>query len=249
MSCVGMIMIMLRSSMYPYKKVYRKSLSVDEEEDGDEWEEYQAYLMYMASFVSMWGDNTDDSDDGKSNEYDTSSESTSNAHLGLGNSSSLSSEEEREERPSKLDTCKDNDDYEENPDPEHEEKMPLSPTSESDSITAHHSGLYIQTTLGNDIGDDDECMPLSPETPSIHVVSEVRSRKNRFMTPEFLTPGTFRRWRRQDESVTVNREIPQTPLMTSPTDLGSVGITYLSSIISPRTMEKGGEDDGSVKIE
>jgi len=54
---VGMLMIMLRASMYPYKKAFASS-SLDDEED--EWEEYQAYLRYMASFVTLWGGGADE---------------------------------------------------------------------------------------------------------------------------------------------------------------------------------------------
>ena len=38
-SIIGMIMILLRSAMFPYKKVYAWSPMDDEK---DEWEEYQA---------------------------------------------------------------------------------------------------------------------------------------------------------------------------------------------------------------
>ena len=54
---VGMVMIMTRSAMYPYKMVFS---SPSPDGDDDEWEEYQAYLQYMASFVNMCGVYTDD---------------------------------------------------------------------------------------------------------------------------------------------------------------------------------------------
>lgn len=244
MSFVGMIMIMLRAAIFPCKEVYLSS-SLDDEED--EWEEYQAYLRYMAGFVTTWGgtNSADDEKDGN----ETSSESTSNVHLG--NSSSLSSNENIPvgealdmQTPHKFETFEED---EENPDI-NEEMMPLSPPDAES--TANHSRLYTpqaRQTLVGDCGDDDECLPLSPTTPSI--ANDIRSTR-RFQTPDFLTPGTFRRWRRHDEEhlVTTNGnelELPQTPLMLSPSAEGT-SVNYFSSILSPMRTEN---EDRSAKID
>jgi len=45
-SFVGMLLIMLRSALYPYKKVFSSSL----DEDQDEWEEYQVSVQKAAVF-------------------------------------------------------------------------------------------------------------------------------------------------------------------------------------------------------
>jgi len=52
---VGMVMIMLRSAMYPYKKVYASSnLEDDDDDEEDEWEEYQVIMKAKYSFVLLF---------------------------------------------------------------------------------------------------------------------------------------------------------------------------------------------------
>ena len=218
-SFVGMIMITLRAAMYPHKKVHLSS-SLDDEED--EWEEYQAYLRYMAGFVTMWGGEKEDENEKM---YDTASESTpsNNIHLGLGNSSSLSSDA-ADGSPKVVELYED------------EERMPLSPPN-ADFSAADRSQIYTPSSQ-QDVYD--ERAALSPETPTIHV-NENKSTRRRFRTPEFLSPGTFRSWRTNDEEQgDSNREMPQTPLMKSPQGNQETGVNqYFSSIISPmRTDDK-----------
>lgn len=242
-SFVGMMMITLRSAIYPCKKVY-KSSSFDDEED--EWEDYQAYLRYMASFVHMWGGSEDEIAT-KRTTYETASESASHDRSNnipqLGYSSTISSDEITHDEeaqapihsPSLHQSRKFEDSFEAEEESsaineEDEERMPLSPpTSE---FAAHQSSLYTpdaRITPGDD--SDDERSPLAPQTPKIPS-SAVRSR--RFMTPDFLTPGTFRRWRQHgDDDVAKSDELPETPSISSPT--GEQGrVNYFASIISPR---------------
>ena len=225
-SFVGMIMITLRAAMYPYKKVHLSS-SLDDEED--EWEEYQAYLRYMAGFVTMWGGGKEDENEKM---YDTASESTpsNNIHLGLGNSSSLSSDA-ADGSPRVVELYED------------EERMPLSPPN-ADFSAADRSQIYTPSSQ-QDVYDDERAA-LSPETPTIHV-NEIKSTRRRFRTPEFLSPG--RRWRTNDEEQgDPNREMPQTPLMTSPRNQETGRSQYFSSIISPMRIDDK-ENGSSGKID
>mmetsp|Transcript_8507 Transcript_8507/g.19048 ORF Transcript_8507/g.19048 Transcript_8507/m.19048 type:complete len:728 (+) Transcript_8507:256-2439(+) len=266
-SVVGMLMIMMRSAMYPYKKVYASS-SLDDEED--EWEEYQAYLRYMANFVNMWGGNEADEDVGsaKMSTYETSSELTSNArsnsptsaHRTLGNSSTISSNTPDEEAPptstphepnasfhsaQKLDEMFE-DEEQIPPKFEDEEQIPLSPP-DSEFAADQPRMMYTPQAMQTAYGDsDDECTPLSPKAPNMH-----EGVARQFMTPNFLTPGTFRRWRRHDEvDVTNDDEMPETPLMVSPRGRcpQQEGVNYFTQIISPLRIGTMGEG-GSVKTE
>ena len=230
-SFVGMIMITLRAAMYPYKKVHLSSSLEDEE---DEWEEYQAYLRYMAGFVTMWGGEKEDENEKM---YDTASESTpsNNIHLGLGNSSSLSSDA-ADGSPKVVELYED------------EERMPLSPPN-ADFSAADRSRIYTPSSQQDSNYDNDERAALSPETPTIHV-NEIKSTRRRFRTPEFLSPGTFRSWRTNDEEQgdPNNRELPQTPLMTSPRNQETGRSQYFSSIISPMRIDDK-ENGSSGKID
>ncbi|KAL7543401.1 hypothetical protein ACHAXR_012818 [Thalassiosira sp. AJA248-18] len=253
-SVVGIILIMLRSAIYPYKKVYHSS-SLDEEQD--EWEEYQAYLQYMTSFVNMWGGNEADEDgiSVKTGTFDTlsaSSESSGNTLSKTPSSfvrvlescSTISSNENTtdEEAPLSPHTpaldasfrrSHSQDEIYEN-----EELMPLSPESEfsTDSIiyqTSDQSRLFTPQTkqvAGGERDDDDECKHLTPQTQSIHASGRLT---RRFNTPDFLTPGRFTRWRQQGRvEVKNDDELPETPLMASPMEHHK-GVNYFDNIISP----------------
>lgn len=272
-SVVGMVIIMLRSAMYPYKKVYASS-SLDDEED-DEWEEYQAYLRYMTNFVTMWGGNNADDDDAdmtKSGTYDTSSESASNGcskspnsvqHRILANSSTISSNtpDDEETPPTSPHTPLDDalfgrpqelvDAFDDNGETfEDEEQIPLSPP-DSDAAATDKFRMYTPQTreLRGDSDSDDECTPLTPQNLTIHESGGGLIRR-RFMTPDFLSPGTFRRWRRNDEEVVTNNddELPETPLMVSPKGQEN-GVNYFSTIISPMRIEGNQGEGGSAKKE
>jgi len=139
---VGMVMIMLRSAMYPYKKVYASSNLDDEDDEEDEWEEYQAYLGYMASFVTMWGGNTDEE----------------GSKTGT-NETSASTEESITNTPgSSIPSTDDDDDDEE------------SPPSPHQHIPAHHHNHAPQSsralTSDNFYEPNEEMMPLSPASIS-----------------------------------------------------------------------------------
>ena len=60
-AAIGMVMIMLRSAMYPYRSVERNPY-LDQDEKMTEYEEYKSYVGYMAEFVNMWK-NKDGNDD------------------------------------------------------------------------------------------------------------------------------------------------------------------------------------------
>lgn len=54
-AAIGMVMIMLRSAMHPYRSVKRNPyLDQVENEKMTEYEEYKSYVGYMSEFVDMW---------------------------------------------------------------------------------------------------------------------------------------------------------------------------------------------------
>lgn len=58
-AAIGMVMIMLRSAMRPYKSV-RRNPYLDQDEKIPEHEEYKTYVDYMSEFVGMWKGKGDD---------------------------------------------------------------------------------------------------------------------------------------------------------------------------------------------
>ena len=226
--------------MYPYKKVYMSS-ALDEEED-NEWEEYQAYLQYMANFVTTWGGNAADDDDDdvvhtKTSTYDTSSETASkshsddsnNQHQALEMSSTISSGDHDKpyNRDHKFDEAV-GDEEQALSVFEDEERMPLSPSTSAISSgtinrTIDQSRLFYTppTKRGSEDEDEfqDEFTPLSPQTTSITGSAGLTRRDRRLMTPDFLTPGTFRRWRQhddEDDDIVCTDDLPKTPSLSSP---------------------------------
>ncbi len=61
LAAIGMVLIMLRSAMHPYKSV-RRNPYLDQDEKISEHDEYKTYVGYMSEFVNMWkGKEGDDS--------------------------------------------------------------------------------------------------------------------------------------------------------------------------------------------
>ena len=255
-SLVGMVMILTRSAMYPFKVVISSSTVYGDE---DEWEEYQAYLQYMASFINMWGGNTED-------EFSACSKSsvlkdslqTSITHA-FGDSSTVSSNPAVRDRSSprnrrdptsfyksrELDvTFADDENIELGL--EDEEKQPLSPIESKEH--ANRSERFKSRGAEQDVNDeiDDECTPLTP--PSISSMQSSNEMRNRRLTPNFL-----QRWRRQEDCQgrnddemygnTVVELLPETPLMVSPT--APQGRDYFARFISPIS-KKGNPDGGKI---
>jgi len=52
-AAIGMVMIMLRSAMHPYKSL-RRNPYLDQDEKISEHDEYKTYVGYMSEFVNMW---------------------------------------------------------------------------------------------------------------------------------------------------------------------------------------------------
>jgi hypothetical protein len=285
-SLIGMVIIMLRSSMYPFKKVFPFSSFYEEENKLDE---HPACLQYVSTFPDKWGDN-DGASPSKPVTFETSSvsDSVSNTRTSMN----------LDVAPESLSIYNSNDDVESAPNIEDERNAPLSSTfpdkwsdgygafpskpdtfetssaSASDSCTStsgnldmtpesqsiynaaeeaesapniedernaplsspdtelfvDQSQMYTSDSMHTSNGEGYvNCTPTSPQTPSNY--SGMRSR--RFATPEFLTPGTFRRWRRRDEKdVRTGDEIPEAPLMISPKD-HHYRVSYISSFLSP----------------
>ena len=222
---LGMLMIMFRAAMYPCKLTFSSKACNLPAEEQDEWGEYQAYLQYMSDFLSYWGRNNDEETPSiqKDNDFGTKS------------SSSLEEEEEKIEQgiPGVV-TCNEADSLPPSRNPDYDstcpnpiEVQPLSPSAPhaTESFTrcapSHINTKYIDTT-------NEECQPLSPDTPTMQSIGSVGSRSSkatrlsgRLRTPDFLSPGTFRRWRRNDieeSSAHDSSDIPKTPLLVSPKD-------------------------------
>ena len=110
-----------------------------------------------------------------------------------------------------------------------EEHLPLSPEQHiSTDLTAQtplHPIQYTAEAKELTDGDVDECQPLTPQTPNIEAVGQ--RKRGRFKTPDFLSPGTFRRWRRLDEEkdLASEHQFPS-PLMKSPRECG--GMSHFS---------------------
>ncbi|KAL7553333.1 hypothetical protein ACHAWF_018175 [Thalassiosira exigua] len=259
-SVCGMIMIMLRSAMYPFKKVDASPSSDDENQD--EWMEYQDYLRYMSSFVNMWGGNdTDEYGDACTKACTSETSSSSSKSVGHAPANTPDNFDQTLDHVPERSSINDAPDTENPLSPhssaadgtlcsapkhdainEDDEKTPLSPETHLSTDRAaeniDHSRMYTPETKqhGDDeFEEDDECMPLTPHTPSLH--SNDRQNK-RFNTPEFLTPGTFHRWRRHDEEdVAKDDELPETPLMASPRGQRD-GVNFFSNITPLRRCTK-----------
>jgi hypothetical protein len=231
---LGMLMIMFRAAMYPCKLAFSSDACRLPEEDEDEWEEYQAYLQYMSDFLSYWGHKEDESPSIHKDDNGTKS-------------SSSTEEEKLEDGIPEMVTCEESSSWEaslppsRNPDyesacPNPSELQPLSPRAPSAPTTPSQSAQYTPSHIFEPVGAvNEECQPLSPDTPTIQSISS-RSRHGRLRTPDFLTPGTFRRWRRndiEDVSISDNNDIPHTPLMISPKEHG--GTSYFSKALNMTT--------------
>lgn len=233
----------------------------------------------MASFVNMWGtSHTVDEDDEcistKTGTFDTLSGSTDSQSgtqqmiYPLECTSTISSDDQiisDEETPLSpqtpaLDATFQRRDNQHDHKIYDEDQMPLSPESEftttysiyqttsneSRRLYTHHN----EQIPADDFDDDDECKPLSPQTPSIPTSGRLT---RRFKTPDFLSPGRFTRWRQHNDEFDMtnnyNYELPETPLMTSPTANQHEGVNCFGDIISPlRRSSPGGEGD-SAKID
>lgn len=237
---LGMLMIMFRAAMYPCKLAFSKDACKLPDEDEDEWEEYQAYLRYMSDFLSYWG---------------RQEEQPPSIHKDVTSTKSFSSDDEEriEEGIPEMVACEPSSPWEvgslppsRNPDyesacPHPNELQPLSPKTPSAPPVATPSVTYCSPSHDNSEPVDvtsEECQPLSPDTPSMQSIGS-RSR-HRLRTPEFLSPGTFRRWRRNDiegVSTSENNDIPHTPLIVSPKDNGGTSVfskaLNMTSFISP----------------
>lgn len=231
----------------------------------------------MASFVNMWGTSHTVDDDEcistKTGTFDTLSGSTDSQSdtpqmmYPLEFTSTISSNDDNisdEETPLSpqtpaLDATFQRKDDQHNHKIYDEEQMPLSPESEFTTTysiyqtTSNESRqLYTYHTeeIPDDDFDDDECKPLSPQTPSIPPSGRLT---RRFRTPDFLSPGRFTRWRQNNEDFDMTSnydyELPETPLMTSPTANQHAGVNF-GDIISPlRRTSPGGGGGDSAKID
>ncbi|EED90823.1 predicted protein [Thalassiosira pseudonana CCMP1335] len=258
---IGMAMITLRSAMYPAKLVYASpDFQLPEEEE--EWEDYQAYLRYMSDFftggqqrtgeegVSIQKDSTEDTSSESSWTEDTPvSFIRTNVHS--------QSVDEVYDAPSdapslpppinpSFDSTYHSPDMLESMSSDEVELVAMSPTTSqlrhrSVMQTPAHSVMFTppaKAFLNETV--DEECQPLSPNTPVIANKQSSGSRDARLLTPDFLSPGTFRRWRRQDEEdvVSVDSGLPPSPMVSSPRDNTDGGSSYFSNFITP--LRRGG---------
>ena len=224
-SLFGMVLVMLRAGMYPSKMVFPSS-SLDEEEN--ELEEYRAYLQYVSSFINSWGGNMDNDAalSPKASTFETLAESTSHACQNSHTSINLGvvKPSAPPESPSFYNA---KDEAEPASQFEGEEKTPIS--SPDSKFLSDQSRMYTPEAK-HSLDGDDECTPLTPQSPGTY---HGGMRSSRLTTPDFLTPGTFRRWRRRDEeNVPSDDEFPETPLLISPKGHHNE-VNYFSSFLSP----------------
>ena len=173
MSLAGMIMVMLRAGMYPYKQVFPHS-SLDDEED--ELEEYRAYPQFVSPFLNMWGGKMDDNYAlfTKTGTYETSSEVT---NMSVSPSAPVPRSFHKAQQLDCTSMCED------------EEKIPFSPlgsrftfdqsrmysTGEiplsppGSRFTFDQSPMYAARTNSTSRDDSNNgCTPLTPHTSSVH---------------------------------------------------------------------------------
>lgn len=209
-SFLGMIMLMLRSAMFPLQKLF-PPLALDEKED--ERKDYLAYIQYSTGLV-MWSKNFDEAHYSKVDTRETSfDDSTTSTNLSfevarieamVSEMESVTVYEADEEArfpsaPPESPAFFNNEDEDDK-----ENNMPLSSTPTFENKL---SNIYTFDLNGD---DDDEYMPLTPRLPGM--------RSRRPVTPSFLTPGTFTRWRENDEEDVTDQH---------------QGIKYTSSVLSP----------------
>ena len=180
LAAIGMVLIMLRSAMYPYKNMKRNPY-LDQDEDLPEYEEYKSYVGYMSEFVNMWKGKGDDE----------SSEPTAT----WGGSIDSKSEEEKPLSPTTPGISWENDLFRpaslllsprsNNGEVGHNTKTPrvrpsslmFSPYNGASESARNYFNLYSPLSENSssfvatsqsipDVHDDEE-QPLSPETPSI----------------------------------------------------------------------------------
>ena len=226
-SLFGMALVMLRAGMYPLK-IFFPSLSLDEEEN--ELEEYRAYLQYVSSFINSWGGNmaNDVALSPKASTFETSAESTS--HSSQNSHTSIDLVVVKPSAPTESSSFYNAEDETESaPNFEGREKTPIS--SPDSKFLSDQSRMYTPEAKHSlDDDGDDECTPLTPQSPGAYH-DGMRSR--RLTTPDFLTPGTFRRWRRRDEEDgRSGEEFPETPLLISPKGHHNE-VNYFTSFLSP----------------
>jgi hypothetical protein len=186
----------------------------------------------MTDFLSYWGKHEEDPSI-KKNDSGTKSNSSSD-------------EEEIEDGIPEMVTCETssswegrsfppsrNPDYESVPSQRAQDEF-VSDELQRQSPKAHHvptprtPGFSVQYMPPS---NNPECQPLSPDTPKVQSI-KTASGNGRLRTPDFLSPGTFRRWRRNDidELATAPSGIPESPLMVSPKDHG--GTSYFSKALN-----------------
>jgi len=196
-SFLGMIMIMLRSAMFPIQKLF-PPMPLDEKDD--ELKDYQTYIQYSTGLV-MWSSKFDDALYSKVATRETSfDDSTTSTNLSFEVARIEAMVSEMESVSSPLSANVYEADVEtrfpsappESPAPfnaedkdDKENNMPLSTTLSTNSKLSNN---YTFDVNGD---DDDELLPLTPRSPGM--------RSRRPVTPSFLTPGTFTRWRQNDK--------------------------------------------------
>jgi hypothetical protein len=242
-SLVGMVMIMTRSAMYPFKLVLSLSSANGVE---DEWDEYQAYLRYMASFINVWGGTMADEFSVCSKAF-VLKDSLETSITAFGDSSTVSSnntppvtEYRTSQRHPRDVTFVDEESIELRIG--NEEMKPLSPAESNIGGNRTRRRNFNETQQQNKCDAiDDECTPLTP--PPNTLIQSSSKMRNRRPSPNFL------RWQRQEDSQRRDEEmygnpvvelLPETPLMVSPT--APQGRDFFTRFISP--IKKGNPDGG-----
>ena len=193
-AAIGMVMIMLRSAMHPYKSVKRNPY-LDQDEKMSEHEEYKSYVGYMSEFVNMYKtkDDGDDSSeptatwsgsmDSKSEEEKPLSPTTPaiswENHVSSPGSNNGEEDHNKGARPSSLMFSPPNRDPERN-------FFHL-----SSPLSSNTNNLSPSSQTMSDAHVDEEEQPLSPETSSIVWDNDWEQKVNKQLTGSSpLGPGS-----------------------------------------------------------
>lgn len=234
---VGLLMINLRASMYPYKKAYDTS-SIDEDED--EWEEYQAYLRYMSSFVNRWsGDMTE--------EDAAASKSTKDTFTASGSSGTSDEETPLSPRTPALDEEQISyvSSMDEAPDP----FGVYTPKSQKIADWGWEESSFVDQKFGA-LSSVEVTSPRRRRMPHGEIAYYNRSP---VLSPQNATSGTNADGDRRRVDVNTvdmhtSNKLPETPLMTSPKSNSEEKIEvdiygYIGDIITPSRGVRTRKDD------
>ncbi len=190
MATIGMVMIMLRSAMHPYKSVKRNPY-LDQDDKISEYEEYKSYVGYMSEFVNMWKKKDGDYSSEPTATWSGSLDSRSEEEKSLSPTTPAISWENHVIRPASIQSgtgSNNGEDYHNSKTPRvRPSSLMFSPRNRGsernffDLRSPLSSNSYNMSVSSQSMSDahSDEEQPLSPETPSIVWDNDWENKVNR----------------------------------------------------------------------